>query len=121
MKQIRRMILVPVAIVLVISMLLIFRVITFETGYALDDIATFTAIVTGLLLFALLMWEVRDTTKSWEHPEPEEAPKSETIIYPKPKAVDDALDAIEKAEDFAKHANGRVQINIDIEDAHEDE
>lgn len=119
MKQIRRMILVPVAIILTIAMLLIFRVITFETGYALDEIAIFTAIVAGLLLFGLLMWEVRDTTKSWEHPEPEEAPKSKTVIYPKP--IDEALEAVEKAEDFAKHANGRVQINIDIEDAREDE
>jgi hypothetical protein len=119
MKQVRRMILIPVAIILTIAMLLIFRVFTFETEYALDEIAIFTAIVTGLLFFGLLLWEVRDRSKNWEYPEPEEAPKSETVIYPKP--LDDAIDAVEKAEDFAKHANGRVQINIDIEDAHEDE
>jgi hypothetical protein len=119
MKQIRRMILVPVVIILTIAILLIFQVITFETEYPLDNIATITAIVTALLMFGLLMWEVRDTSKRWEYPEPEEPPKSETVIYPKP--LDDALEAVEKAEDFVKHANGRIRINIDIEDAREDE
>ena len=122
MKQIRRMILVPVVVVLVIALLFIFQVINFETNYPLETIATITAFVTGFVLTGLLGWEVRDTTKGWEMPEPEEPPKSEAVVYPKElKKMEEAMESVEKAEDYAKRANGRIQIDIDIEDAREDE
>ena len=122
MKQIRRMILLPVIAVLVIALLLVFQVITFETELPLETIATMTAVVSAILASGLLGWEVRDSTKSWEHPEPEEPPKSQKIVYPKPiETIEEAMEAVEQAEDYAKRANGRVQINIDIEDAREDD
>lgn len=122
MKQIRRMILIPVIAVLVIALLLIFQVIKFETELPLENIATVAAIVTGILFASLLIWEVRDTTREWEMPEPEEPPTSHTVIYPKPlEKMEEAIEAVENAEDFAKRANGRVQIDIDIEDSREDE
>ena len=122
MKQIRRLILLPVIAVLVVALLVIFQVITVDTEYPLDNIATIIAFVSGALASGLLGLEARDTTKSWEHPEPEEPPKSETIVYPKElETIEEAIEAVEKAEGYAKRANGRIQIDIDIEDAREDE
>ena len=115
MKTLRRLLYVPVVAVLIGALLIVFKIYTYES---LESQAVIVAIVAAGLFLAMLAWEVHDITRSWELPEPEEPPKSVTIIYPKP--LDKAEEALEKAEQFANHANGRVRIRIDIDESKND-
>jgi hypothetical protein len=111
MRPLRRVLFIPVVALLIASGLIVLKIYTHET---LEPYAFWVMLVSCIMLVALLIWEARDIAVSWEMPEPEDPPKSEEIIYP--KAIDKAQDALKKAEEYAKHQNGRVKIKIDVED-----
>jgi hypothetical protein len=112
MKSLRRVLFIPVVAILIASLLIILKIYTHET---LEPYAFWTFVATCAVFVGLLIWEARDIVTSWEMPEPEDPPKSEEVIYPKP--IDKATEALKTAEEYAKHSNGRVKIKIDIEDS----
>lgn len=114
MKTLRRVLFIPVVAILVASALIVLKIYTHEF---LEPYAFWTLVATCGIFIGLLIWEARDIAHSWEMPEPEDPPKSEDVIYPKP--LDKAQEALKTAEDYAKHANGRVKISIDVEDSKE--
>jgi hypothetical protein len=115
MKTLRRVLYIPVVAILVASFLIVFKIYTHET---LEPYAFWVLVATCAVFVGLLIWEARDIVRSWDMPEPEDPPKSEEIIYPKP--LEKAQEALKTADEFAKHANGRVKIKIDIEDSKKD-
>jgi hypothetical protein len=112
MKTLRRVLYIPVVAILIASLLIVFKIYTHET---LEPYAFWVLVATSAVFVGLLIWEARDIVQSWEMPEPEDPPKSEEIIYPKP--LEKAKEALQTADEFAKHVNGRVKIKIDIEDS----
>ena len=112
MKTLRRVLYVPVVAILIASLLIVTKIYTHET---LEPYAFWVLVGTCVFFVGLLIWEARDVVNSWEMPEPEDPPKSEEIIYPKP--LEKAQEALKTADEFVKHQNGRVKIKIDIEDA----
>lgn len=114
MRPLRRVLFIPVVAILIASGLIVLKIYTHET---LAPYAFWVMLVSCGLLVGLLIWEAKDIANSWEMPEPEDPPKSEEIIYP--KSLDKAQEALKKAEEYAKHENGRVKIKIDVEDSKE--
>lgn len=126
MKTIRRILIIPALLALVIALLVLADFISVETDLPLQSIAFYGAMIAGGLFVLLALWEGVATVRSWQLPEPEEPPTYEGVIEPKPlensrHAIEvEVIDSIEKAEDFSKRANDRVRIAIDIEEAQED-
>lgn len=115
MHFIRRILYLPLLLVVAGALLAIFGVISLDIELPVSF--EIIAAIAGGLLGVMFLADMRLATRSWQHPEPEEPPKSDAIIYPKP--LDDmveAVETIEKAEDYIAKANGRVKIAIDIED-----
>ena len=107
--------------ILVAAFLLFTGRITIDTTLPLQTISMIAAAVAGGILLVTVGLETRNTVKSWEHPEPEEPPTSDQVIYP--KELDDvfeAVESVEEADKFSKRASERVRIEIDIEDARDD-
>lgn len=120
MQFIRRILYIPLLILLGGALLLVFNVISVDIDFPIG-IEWIATIIAGVLVTMFLM-DMRLATYSWRHPEPEEPPKSEAVIYPKP--MEDTMKAVksmDEAEDFAKQMNGRVKIAIDIEEDPEEE
>lgn len=116
MRFLRRLLYVPLIIVLTGALLLIFNVISLDIDLPLSIEAIAT--IAGVILTGLLIIDARATAAAWEHPEPEEPPVSTKVIYP--KTLEETVEAMQEAEDFLAKANGRVEISIDIEEEYED-
>lgn len=112
MQFLRRLLYVPVVLILGGALLLIFNVITLDINLPLSLEAIAGA--AGAVLAGLLIVDTRTKVTEWEHPEPEDAPVSTKVIYP--KTIEETVEVIQDAEEFASKVNGRVQINIDIEE-----
>lgn len=117
MQILRRLLYIPVIATLVAALLVIFNVINPDIELPIS--AELIASIAGVLLTGLLAVDARKTTQSWQHPEPEDPPKTEAVIYP--KMLEDTVDAIKEAENFAEHVNGRVKIVVDVEEEPEDD
>jgi|GEM_PF-6214675 len=117
MQVLRRLLYVPVIIVLVGALLIIFNVIDFEV--ALPVSIEVIAAIAGALLAVLGVVDMRTSVTSYEHPEPEEPPRSTKVIYP--KVMEDAVESMKEVEEFVVKANGRIDIEIDIEEDPEEE
>ena len=115
MQFLRRLLYVPLIIIFVGALLLIFNVISLDLTLpvSIELIAT----VAGVFLTVLAFMDVRAT--AYEHPEPEEPPKSTKVIYP--KVLEEVVEAMSEAEDYVVKANGRVEIEIDFEEDPEEE
>jgi hypothetical protein len=118
-SHMRRWFILPAILVLIVSVLVLTDVLEVYSDLPIELIAYATAGVAALILLTVLGLEGRAIVRSWELPEPEEPPRSKKVIEPKP--LDDAEDAVEQAETFSRRATERVQIDIDIEDARDDE
>lgn len=120
---VRRWFIIPALLVLAGSLLVLFDVIEIYSELPVDTIATIAAVVAGVVLIVVLLLEARAIAKSWELPEPEDPPShADIIIEPKPlDRADDAEESVEQAEQFSKRATERVMIDIDIEDARDDD
>jgi len=116
MNFVRRILYLPLLLVVAASLLVIFGVINIDINIPVS--LEVVAAIAGGILVTMFLVDMRIATRSWEHPEPEDPPRSDEIIYP--KVMEDAVEAIEEAEDYAAHANGRVKIAIDIEEDLED-
>jgi len=114
MQFLRRLLYVPIIIVLVGALLLIFNVINLD--WTLPVSIELIAMLAGGFLTVLAFMDVRATV--YVHPEPEEPPKSTKIIYP--KVMEDAVESFNEVEEFVVKANGRVEIEIDFEEDPED-
>ncbi|GAB5491313.1 MAG: hypothetical protein Phog2KO_15280 [Phototrophicaceae bacterium] len=112
MQFLRRLLYVPVIVLLGGALLLIFNVISLDINLPLSVEAI--AGIAGVALAGLLVMDARTTVAQWEHPEPEDPPISTKVIYP--KTIEETVDAFQEAEEFASKVNGRVQISIDIEE-----
>lgn len=118
MQVLRRLLYVPIIIVLVVALLIIFNVIDFNV--VLPVSIEVIAIIAGTLLAGLGLVDVQSTvTSSYSHPEPEDPPQSNKVIYP--KVMKDAVESLNEIEEFVVKANGRVDIEIDIEEDPEEE
>lgn len=117
MELFRKILYVPIMLVLGGALLLIFNVISLDIDLPLSVEAI--AAIAGVALTGLLVLDARSTVASWEHPEPEEPPISTKVIYP--KSLEETVEALHDAEDFLSKANGRVKISIDIEEEPEEE
>lgn len=117
MQVIRRLLYLPIVALLVGSLLSIFDLMHF--GVRLPVSVEVVAGIAGGILALLAVVDMRVTTTSYVHPEPEEPPRSTKIIYP--KVLEDTVESFQEAEEFVVKANGRVKINIDIEEEPEDE
>ncbi|MEL6309106.1 MAG: hypothetical protein AAFV98_02985 [Chloroflexota bacterium] len=116
MNFVRRVLYLPLLLVVAASLLIIFGVINLDINIPVSW--EIVAAIAGGLLVTMFLVDMRIATRSWEHPEPEDPPRSDKVIYPTP--IEDAVESIEEAEDFVAHANGRVKIAIDIEEDLED-
>ncbi len=116
MQFLRRLLYVPVIIVLVGALLLIFNVINLDIAFPIS--IELIAILAGGLLTILAVTDVQATVAANQYPEPEDPPKSTKIIYP--KVMEDAVESFNEAEEFVVKANGRVEIEIDFEEDPED-
>jgi len=112
MQFIRRILYIPLIILLVGALLLIFNVISID--FTLPFAIEWVAVIIGGTLVTMFLLDMRLATASWQQPEPEDPPKSDKIIYPKP--LENTVEAMQEAEDFMANANGRVKIAIDIEE-----
>lgn len=117
MELLRKILYVPLVIVLGGALLLIFNVISVDIDLPLSIEAIAT--IAGIALTGLLILDARATVSSWEHPEPEEPPVSTKVIYP--KSLEETVEAMQEAEEFLAKANGRVEISIDIEEEYEED
>lgn len=118
-SHIRRWFVLPAILVLILSVLVLTETLEIYSDLPVELIAYAAAGVAGLILLTVMGLEGRAIVRSWELPEPEDPPRSEEVIHPKP--LDDAEESIEQAETFSRRATERVQIDIDIEDARDDE
>jgi len=107
----------PIVVLLVGSLLSIFDLMHF--GVRLPVSVEVVAAIAGGILALLAVVDMRLTTTTYTHPEPEEPPRSSKVIYP--KVLEETVDAFQEAEEFVVKANGRVKINIDIEEDAEDQ
>lgn len=115
MRTLRRLVILGALAALVLACLMIFGVL--PDG---DNILTpFIALISGLLVAGGTALEMRDASRNWQMPEPEDPPGFSGVIQPKPP-LDEAVDRIKEAESFSKRATEKVRIRIDVEDAHED-
>ena len=119
MRLIRRLLYLPLITILTIALLLILGIISINTSLPLSDMAPIVAIISGLILLLFFAMDMREATRNWQLPEPEDPPKSEMVVYPKP--LKDAVEAIEVAEEYLEKSNGRVHIEIDIEDPEDED
>ena len=117
MHFLRRLLYVPIIIVLVGAMLLIFNVIDLDWNLPIS--AELIAIIAGGMLTLFAVMDMRAAASASDYPEPEEPPRTTKIIYP--KVLEDAVDSFHEAEEFVIKANGRVEIEIDIEEDPEEE
>lgn len=118
MKKIHRWLIVPALLVLVSALLVIFGIITWETSFPLQNTALAVAVVAGAVLLLVMGIEGRSMVQSWEMPEPEDPPSADYVIQPKP--LDDAMEALDEAEQFTQRATERILIELDIEDSRDD-
>lgn len=116
MQFLRRLLYVPIIIVLVGALLLIFNVISLDLTFPVS--IELIAMIAGGVLTVLAFMDVRATIAAHQYPEPEDPPKSTKIIYP--KIMEEAVESFNEAEEFVVKANGRVEIEIDIEEDPED-
>lgn len=120
---VRRWFIIPALLVLAGAMLVLFDIIEIYSELPVDTIATVAAVIAGAVLVLVLLLEARAIAKSWELPEPEDPPShADIVIETKPlNKADNAEESVERAEDFSKRATERVMIDIDIEDARDDD
>lgn len=122
MQMIRRLFYVPIIILLAGCLLSIFNIMHF--GVQLPISVQTVALIAGGVLALLAVFEFRPVLSTYEHPEPEDPPRSTKIIYPQdmndPIEIEyEVVKTIEEAEDFVAKANGRIEISIDIEEDEE--
>lgn len=89
------------------------------TSATLDEAIRTAIIITmgisGVVLIGSALLEIRQVTREWDLPEPEEPPTSRDVIRPR-DPVNDAIQAIENAEQYKSDTETRVRIKIDIQD-----
>lgn len=112
MLFLRRILYIPIVVVFIGALLIIFNVINTDIVFPVSF--EVLAMITGAILTAFAFMDVRATVASNQYPEPEDAPKSTKVIYP--KVMEDAVEAFNEVEEFVVKANGRVEIEIDIEE-----
>ncbi len=118
-SHVRRWFIFPAVLVLMVSVLVLNGTLKIYSELPVELIAYAAAGVAALILLTVMGLEGRAIVRSWELPEPEEPPRSTKVIEPKP--LDEAEESIEQVETFSRRATERVQIDIDIEDARDDE
>lgn len=116
MLFLRRLLYVPIIVVLVGALLLIFNVIKLDMVFPVS--IELIAMIAGGFLTVLAFMDVRATVAYNQYPESEDAPKSTKVIYP--KVMEEAVESFNEAEEFVVKANGRVEIEIDFEEEPEE-
>ena len=112
MQLIRKLLYIPIVVLLIGTLLSIFDIMHF--GVRLPVGVHTIAIVAGIALVGWFIFDMSATATTYEHPEPEEPPRSTKIIYP--RALEESVEALNEAEEFLVKANGRVEIEIDFEE-----
>lgn len=112
-----RLIYIPLIVIFIGTILLMFNLISIDITLPISY--KWLAIIVGASLMGLLGFDFSTRGQSsWQHPEPEDPPKSEAVIYP--KVLEETVEAFQEAEHFASKIDGRVRIVVDVEDDPED-
>ncbi|MGJ3240240.1 MAG: hypothetical protein ACFE0Q_16145 [Anaerolineae bacterium] len=116
MQWIRRLLYLPLIGVLVGTVLIMFNIVEFDRE--LPIAIEWIAMLAGGLLSMFTLLDMRQSN-AYEHPEPEEPPRSTKVIYP--KVLEKTVESMHEAEEYVVKANGRIDIEIDIEEDPEEE
>ncbi|MEM9952348.1 MAG: hypothetical protein AAF846_12135 [Chloroflexota bacterium] len=123
MQLIRRLLYIPIIVLLAGCLLSIFNIMHF--GVQLPISVQTVALIAGGVLGVLAVFDLRFVASPYQHPEPEEPPRTTKVIYPQDKSDPieieyEAIQSVEEAEEFIAKANGRVEISIDFEEEDEE-
>lgn len=117
MKLLRRILIIPATIAVVVLSLMLAGIIAVETTLPLETLAW----IAGGILAVLIVWEIAALIRSWRLPDPEEPPTYEGVITPRdvqqtPQDVErEAVEKVEEAEAYTRRVKERVRIRIDME------
>lgn len=77
------------------------------------DMGLLILVLGGLLFGGFIVLRVRKAVKDWEVPEPEDPPRSDTIIEPRDLPDSRAMKAMDDAEKFGEQLRRKIRIEIE--------
>jgi len=90
-----------------------------DEGYIdiMDIVGVFLVALGGMVVIATGVVVARNVAKSWEMPDPEDAPKNDEIIVPRDMPEERIRKMMNDAEAFKNKVTDKTEAKIDIDDA----